>query len=245
MKAMIFSAGLGTRLKPITDTLPKALVSVGGKPLLEHVIEKLKSSGFADIVINVHHFPDLIIDFLQSKNNFNINILISDERQELLNTGGGIVHTADFFEGEKAFLVHNVDILSNINLTDFVRYHRNHGAFATLVASPRETSRYFLFDDDLCLKGWTNIDTGDVKPANLKAIGDYRQLAFSGIQLLSAAALAQMKTYGKVFSVTDFYISASGDYPIKAYIPENYQMIDVGKPDALDRAEEFIHQKKD
>jgi NDP-sugar pyrophosphorylase family protein len=245
MKAMIFSAGLGTRLKPLTDALPKALVPIGGKPLLEHVIEKLKSSGFTDIVVNVHHFPGLIIDFLRSKNNFDINILISDERKELLNTGGGIVHTADFFEGEEAFLVHNVDILSNINLNDFVQYHQKHDAFATLVVSPRETARYFLFDDDLYLKGWTNIHTGGVKPAGLKSIGNYQKLAFSGIQILSSAALAQMKTYGKIFSVTDFYISESGKRPIKAYIPENYKMIDVGKLDALDKAEEFIRQKKD
>ena len=144
MKALIFAAGLGTRLKPLTDKIPKALIPIGGKPLLEHVILKLKASGFNEIIVNVHHFPDQIIDFLKSKNNFDIRIEVSDERNLLLDTGGGIKNTAWFFDDGKPFLVHNVDILSNVDLNDLYNEHIHSDSLATLVVSKRDTFRYLL-----------------------------------------------------------------------------------------------------
>ena len=145
MKAMIFAAGLGTRLKPLTDHMPKALVPVAGKPILEHVIGKLKSSGFDEVVINVHHFADQIIDFLKAKDNFGIKIWISDETDELLDTGGGIQKAAPYFD--EPFLVHNADILSNVDLKALYDFHRTSGNDATLLVSPRKTVRYLLFDE--------------------------------------------------------------------------------------------------
>ena len=154
MKAMIFAAGLGTRLKPLTDTMPKALVPIAGKPLLEHIITKLIAAGFDEIIVNVHHFADQIVDFLKSKNNFGIRIEISDETDLLLETGGGIKHASAFFDDGKPFLVHNVDILSNLDLSDFYQTSLKNNGLATLLVSERNSSRYFLFDDNakLCFK---------------------------------------------------------------------------------------------
>lgn len=243
MKAMIFAAGLGTRLKPITDTIPKALVPIAGVPLIEHTVLKLKSAGFSDIIVNVHHFADQIIDFFKKKNNFGINIVISDERNRLLNTGGGIAYAADFFRGEKAFLVHNVDILSNIDLNALCQCHLKNDSLATLVVNNRETARYLLFDDELCMKGWTNIESKELRPSSLKSAEAYRKLAFSGIQVLSSDVFELMKNYGELFSIMDFYISESLSHPIRAFIPEKYEMIDVGKINVLAEAEKFLTKK--
>src|ERR1035437_430043 len=156
MKAMIFAAGLGTRLKPITDNLPKALVPITGKPLLEHTILKLKSAGFDEIIVNIHHFPDQIIDFLKVNNNFGIRIEVSDERDQLLDTGGGIRKAKQFFDNGEPFLVHNVDILSNVDLAELYNQHLRTNSLATLVVSQRDTFRYLLFDNNLRLNGWIN-----------------------------------------------------------------------------------------
>lgn len=153
MKAMIFAAGLGTRLKPLTDHMPKALVPVAGRPMLEHVILKLKKAGFTELVINIHHFGEQIIDFLKANQNFGLTIHISDERDKLLDTGGGIKKAATFFTGTEPFLVHNVDILSNADLKEVYDFHRKSQNQATLLVSPRKTSRYLLFDTDNRLPG--------------------------------------------------------------------------------------------
>ena len=174
MKAMIFAAGLGSRLKPLTDTKPKALIEVAGKPMLEHVILKLKASGFNEIVINVHHFADQILDFLQANHNFGVDIHISDETEELLDTGGGLEKAGKYFisschEDKNGILLHNVDILSNCNLQDLIRFHQQTpDVYATMLVSRRITSRYLLFDDNNLLCGWINKTTGEVKPAGLK-----------------------------------------------------------------------------
>src|ERR1035437_4159057 len=183
MKAMIFAAGLGTRLKPVTDNLPKALVPIAGKPLLEHIIEKLIISGFDEIIVNVHHFPDQIIDFLKANNNFSIRIEVSDERNLLLDTGGGIRKAAWFFDDEKPFLVHNVDIFSNVDLKVLYHQHLRTNSLATLVVSKRDTFRYLLFDDNLRFSGWINEKTGETKPAGFTKAELYHKLAFSGIQI--------------------------------------------------------------
>ena len=196
MKAMIFAAGLGSRLKPLTDTKPKALIEVAGKPMLEHVILKLKASGFNEIVINVHHFADQILDFLQANHNFGVDIHISDETEELLDTGGGLEKAGKYFispchEDKNGILLHNVDILSNCNLQDLIRFHQQTpDVYATMLVSRRITSRYLLFDGNNLLCGWINKTTGEVKPAGLKyEEGKYREYAYSGIQAINPLLL--------------------------------------------------------
>jgi len=240
MRAMIFAAGLGTRLKPITDHLPKALVPIAGIPLLEHIILKLINSGFNEIIINIHHFPEMIIDYLKSKNFFGIRIEVSDERDYLLDTGGGIRNAAWFFDDGKPFLVHNVDILSNVDLEGLYQKHLQTNSLTTLVVSERDTFRYLLFDDDLKLKGWMNIKTGELKPPGFKNSQLYRKLAFSGIQVISPEVFNLMKNLQPKFPIMDFYLSNINTHNITGYEPDNYRMIDVGKIDVLDEAEKYI-----
>ena len=249
MKAMIFAAGLGTRLKPITDTMPKALVPVCGQPLLYHVINKLVAAGYDDLVVNVHHFPDQIIHYLHS-HDFGARIAVSDERDFLRETGGGIRYakhllTEDEIPGQagndgiEPFLVHNVDIVSNLDLNWLREQHRE-GALATLVASERKTQRYFLFDEDNRLKGWTNIATGEVRSPFPDIDPDRcRKLAFAGIHLMSPAIFEAFEKLGmgERFSIIDFYLLACADYPIYAAVPPDFQLVDVGKFDALPEAE--------
>ncbi len=240
MKAMIFAAGLGTRLKPITDTLPKALVPIAGKPLLEHVILKLKASGFDEILINIHHFPDQIIDFVRENHAFDIRIEISDERNMLLDTGGGVKKAAAFFDDNKPFLVHNVDILSNINLTELYNQHLRTNPLATLVVSSRNTFRYLLFADDMRLCGWINEKTAETKPADLRHPERYNKLAFSGIQVLSTQVFDFMDSYPDKFPIMDFYLQNCLKKNILGFEPSDYKMLDVGKLDVLDEAERFV-----
>jgi len=240
MKAMIFAAGLGTRLKPLTDTLPKALVPIAGKPLLEHIILKLKDAGFTEIIVNVHHFPDQIIDFLKANDNFGIRIEVSDERDYLLDTGGGIRKTTWFFDDGKPFLVHNVDILSNVDLTALYNQHLRTNSLATLVVSKRDTFRYLLFNDDLRLNGWINEKTGETKPLGVSKPEMYTKLAFSGIQVLSPQIFDLMKGLESKFPIMDFYLNNAANQVINGFVPINYKMLDVGKLNVLDEAEKFI-----
>ena len=186
MKAMIFAAGLGTRLKPLTDHMPKALVPVAGRPMLEHVILKLKAAGFNELVINIHHFGEQILDFLRANQNFGLTIHISDERDCLLDTGGGIRKAEPFFRGNEPFLIHNVDILSDTDLKALYEYHRQSGNDATLLASRRKTIRYLLFDDEKRLCGWINKDTLQTKPEGFAYNPEHHhEYAFSGIHVIS------------------------------------------------------------
>lgn len=242
MKAMIFAAGLGTRLKPLTDSIPKALVPISGKTLLEHVILKLKSAGFDEIIVNVHHFPDLIIDFLRANNNFDIRIEVSDERGFLLDTGGGVKKASWFFEDGKPFLVHNVDILSNVDLKALYHQHLRTNSLATLVVSKRDTFRYLLFNDDLQLKGWINEKTGETKPADLRKPELFNKLAFSGIQIMSPGIFELMKDLDGKFPIMDFYLSNMNKNTISGFVPADYKMLDVGKLNVLDEAERFVNQ---
>jgi len=240
MKAMIFAAGLGTRLKPFTDFTPKALVPVGGKPLLQHIIEKLSDSGFKEIVINVHHFPDQIVQFLQNNNNFGLHMDVSDESDKLLDTGGGIRKASAFLEGNASFLVHNVDILSNADLKELYNNHIQQKNMATLLVSQRKTSRYLLFDDQNVLKGWMNESTGEVKsPYPDFSPEKHRRFAFAGIQVISPEIFDWMKNRADKFSIIDFYLSIAADVKIKGYPVSGLEMIDVGKIDSLKEAEEF------
>lgn len=246
MKAMIFAAGLGTRLRPLTDHTPKALISVAGKPMLEHVILKLKRAGFDEIIINIHHLGEQIIDFLRKNHDFGLDIHISDERDCLLDTGGGIKKAAEFFSGEEPVLIHNVDILSDTDLRSLYLFHRESGNDATLLASKRQTSRYLLFDQTNRLCGWINKDTHQTKPEWFEYHPDtdgekYKPYAFSGIHVVSPSLIRYMddRWTGK-FSIMDFYLQTSLQARIGGYLTEHLRLIDIGKPETLSRAESFV-----
>ena len=241
MRAMIFAAGLGTRLKPLTDRMPKALVPLAGKPLLQWQIERLRDAGITDIVVNVHHFPDMIIDAVRANNGWGCHVQISDERDCLLETGGGLRKAKDLLNGEP-ILVCNVDILSNIDLRALMAAY-DEQMLGMLVVSERQTQRYLLWDDELTLRGWTNIATGEVKPMSLSGVADLRPLAFSGMQILSPRIFDKMDRVvaqkGDKFSLIDLYLSICQTEVLKGYVPQNYRMMDVGKIDQLEDAERF------
>lgn len=290
MNAMLFAAGLGTRLKPFTDTHPKALLPLAGKTLLQWQIEQLHAAGITDIVVNVHHYAEQIIDYLQTQD-FGCRIRISDECAALLDTGGGLrkaMHEAAADTDDSPWLVCNVDILSNIRLQQFIQSHRSED-LATLVVSQRQTQRYLLFDADQHLKGWTNITTGELRPQTLHTplidvnyslislsgnkINDsltsisgepslgaapanrinfrphLHELAFSGMQIVSPRLLPYMdevaKVKGDTFSLIDLYLSICEHHPeevLRAYIPADYHMMDVGKTAQLQEAERFAER---
>ena len=242
MKAMIFAAGLGTRLKPLTDHMPKALVPVAGKPMLEHVIRKLIAAGCDEIVINVHHFADQIIEFVKANNNFDITIHISDETDMLLDTGGGIKKAASFFH--EPFLIHNVDILSNVDLKSLYEYHLTSGNDATLLVSHRNTVRYLLFDEEDCLCGWVNKDTLQTKPEGFVYQPEVqKEYAFSGIHIVSPTLFNYMgDNWTDKFPIMDFYLQTCREAKLGSYAKENLQLIDIGKPETLAQAEDFIRQ---
>ena len=235
MKALIFAAGLGTRLKPLTDNRPKALVEVKGEPLLAHVLHKLARSGYTEVVINVHHFGEQIIDYVATHPIEGMTIRISDERNELLDTGGGIRQAGNLFTNDgRPFLIHNVDIFSNLDLKEFYTAHpATEGA--TLLVSERKTSRYLLFrPTDNRLVGWTNVQTGEVKSPypNLR-VEDCRMYAFAGIHLFSPSLLPLMAYWPQRFSIIDFYLSVADKVPIIGVPKADLQLIDVGKPETL------------
>ena len=240
MNAFIFAAGLGTRLKPLTDTMPKALVPVGGKPLLYHVIEKLKSAGIKKIVINIHHFGEMIIEYVKENNNFGIEIVFSDERQMLLETGGAIKHAVDLL-GDEPFLIHNVDILSNVDLEALINAHTESNSAATLLVSKRNSTRALLFSSDGNLTAWTNKTTGEVKtPYENIDIATLEEFAFSGIHIFTPRLFKYFGAYPEKFSIIDFYLNTCKEENIKAYTQTNLQLLDVGKLDSLQKAEEFV-----
>ena len=251
---MIFAAGLGTRLKPLTDTLPKALVPLAGKTLLQWQIEKLKAAEITDIVVNVHHFADKIIDYLRENNYFGCNIQVSDERDMLLETGGGLRKAKSLLTGfrlpasecpKDPILICNVDILSNIDIPTLLKAY-NPDEMGVVVVYPRDTQRYLLFDDSSRLCGWTNIATGEVRGPvadNLYPIANTRKLAFSGMQLLNPRIFEVMDKVvtekGEKFSLIDLYLNIAEKEILRAFIPENYRMMDVGKINQLSEAESF------
>ncbi len=244
MKALIFAAGLGSRLKPLTDRIPKALVPVAGHPMLEHIILKLKSSGFNNIVINIHHFGEQIISFLQSHQNFGIDIQISDERGELLDTGGGIKKATPLLGDREPFLIHNVDILSNADLKALYNAHLQSKNDATLLISQRETSRYLLFDKEHKLHGWINTLTHETKPATFSYDEKkYLPYAFSGIHVISPSLIRYMdEGWTGKFPIMDFYLYACDKTQIGGYITDNLRLIDIGKPETLAKAETYLQE---
>ncbi len=238
---MIFAAGTGSRLKPYTDHIPKALIPIDGKPMLEHIILKLKAAGFTEIIINVHHLGEQIIEFLADKDDFGITIHISDERDYLLDTGGGIKHAAQFLQGDEPFLVHNVDIISNVDLKALYQHHLDTNPLATLLVSKRDTSRYLLFNKENKLSGWRNKETGEVKsyyPDFDPSI--HNEFAFNGIHVISPEIFEWMDEWTGKFSIINFYLAVCAKTPIQAFEQADLRILDIGKPDALELAQDFI-----
>lgn len=268
MKALVFAAGLGTRLRPLTDTMPKAMVPVAGEPLLGHVLDRLTSSlacreadRLTEAVVNVHHFPDQIISYLASRD-WGVPVRVSDERDFLRDTGGGLLYAEPLLHGDRV-LIHNVDILSNLDFR-WLLAQAPADALSTLVVSDRPTQRYFLFreeDSGLRLVGWTNIATGEVRtPFPDLDVASCRKLAFAGIHLVSPQIFQAFRSLGFApaavpmapvpdssapaaplkFSITDFYLAACARYPIYGVVPPDFRMMDVGKVDTLAAAETFL-----
>ena len=255
---MIFCAGLGTRLRPLTDTMPKALLPLAGKTLLQWQVERLRDAGISDIIVNVHHFPDMIIETIRRHDGWGCRINVSDERDRLLDTGGGLkkIHNSQFTIQNEPILACNVDILSNIDIRDLISRYEQTGV-SQLVVSERQTQRYLCFDERNHLCGWTNIATGELKGR------DGRRLAFSGMQLLSEEVLERLDEMAEEkFSLIDFYVHLcaqndqshnsqftihNSQLPITnhqssilmSYVPADYRMMDVGKIDQLSEAERF------
>lgn len=243
---MIFAAGLGTRLKPLTDNCPKALIKVGDKPMLQHTIEHLIKHGFNEIIINIHYLGNQIVDFLKQHNKFGIRIEISDETDEILETGGGLWKARHFFYDDKPFLVCNADIFTNINLTNFYNVHLQSNHMATLAVRNRTSSRYLLFDDDNILFGWENIKTHEVRiPRNipiqlkmkLKEHETYplHEFAFSGYQIISPEIFRHNHREGK-FSMIDWYLDICRHHTIKAFQHNDDIWIDIGSQEQLTKA---------
>ena len=240
MKALVFAAGLGTRLRPITDHMPKALVPVAGVPMLERVIKKLSAQGCDSFVVNVHHFASQIEDFLRDSGNFGLPIAISEELDEPLETGGGIRHAAPLLHSEDGrFLVHNADILSTLDIGWFIGQD-NPGTLATLLVRDAPADRCLLFDDDMRLTGWTNVKTGEVKSPYLPDYDPsaYHKFSFCGIHIISEDVFPAMASWPSKFGIIDFYLSMAALRPIKGVIaPADMRLVDIGSPDGLREAE--------
>ena len=240
MKAMILAAGLGTRLRPWTLEHPKALVPVGGVPMLERVISRLKEQGFDDITVNVHHFPEQIKEFIRARD-FGVRITISDESDQLLDTGGGLVKASRVF-GDEAVLIHNVDILSNADLGNLMRRHLASGASGTLLVSDRDSSRKLIFNDEMELKGWHHLEKGLYRPVGFEAEESDREYAFSGIYVASGAMRDEMlRMFGKrAFPVMDYFLSPERRESVIGLSADHLKLIDIGKPATLEAAQSLF-----
>ena len=250
MKTLIFAAGLGTRLKPLTDTMPKALVPVCGRPLIEHVSRKLRASGVESAVVNVHHFADMIEEWAAAQDI--MPMTVSDERECLLETGGGILHARRYLEGCGHFLIHNVDIISDLDIPWFASQIRE-DSMATLLVSDRKTSRYLLFEPDtMRLVGWTNVTTGEIKsPYPDLDMTKCLKMAFSGIHMMSDTVFDVMDSYVREkgldpvsprFPIMDFYLSVCAEKGIYGVVANELELVDVGKLDTLEEAQKAVER---
>ncbi len=260
-QAMILAAGMGTRLKPITDHTPKALVSVGGKPLLDRLILRLREQGYQRFVVNVHHLADQIEQHVKDEDSYGVRVLISDERKELLETGGALKKAAPLFDDDEPILIHNVDILDNVDYNWLRRQHLD-DEDAVLLVSRRKTTRYLLFDNAMRLMGWVNIATGELRSpydwvknpdeAELD-IDNYRLtimrgtteivlnlFAFSGIHSFSPRLFPLMERFPDRFPIIDFYLQTCHRTRIYGLNKPDLQLLDVGKLDSLAEAEKFV-----
>jgi MurNAc alpha-1-phosphate uridylyltransferase len=252
MKAMIFAAGLGTRFKPWTDTHPKALALVNGKPLLQHNIEYLQQYGITDVVVNVHHFPDQIIEAVKKNKGWGSNIMISDERHEVLETGGGLLKAKDLLQDGQPFITLNADFLTNLNIDKLLAFHKNKEALISFGITNRKTSRYFLFDEDNRLCGWRNTGTGEEKGPHLELRsqpshnsvapeggGKLHPMAYSCVVIFQPEIFELVPQQGK-FSLVETYLSLAADHPIYGYDHSGDKLVDVGKPESVAIAEKLF-----
>lgn len=247
---MIFAAGLGTRLRPYTNDRPKAMVEVGGLPMIAHQLLRLRNAGFIHVVINVHHYADQIIDYVTANSNFGLKVSFSDERGLLLDTGGGIRKALPLFDKESPILIHNVDIFSNANLSALYTNHKEDKVDGSLLVSRRDTSRYLIFDNEDHLVGWKNIQTNEVRTSydglqpELECLENdnklYRLRAFSGIHIISPSLFPLLKKQSEVFSITNFYWQNASQHHIRCVeAPQDFRWVDAGKPEALPLATEI------
>lgn len=234
---MILAAGLGTRLRPLTDSIPKALVKIKNQTLLEKVIQRLKSFGFDQIIINVHHFADQIIQFIKNNNSFDIQIEISEE-DTLLNTGGGLKKAAWFFDIDEPFLLHNVDVLSDLDIQQLINFHNKNNAMATLATRTRKTTRYFLTDSQNNLCGWESLQSNE-KTIVRQPEGELSRISFMGIHVISPKLLPLLPS-DDTFSIIDAYLQLAENNTIKAMPCNEYRWLDLGKPEHLQNADKFF-----
>ena len=239
MKAMLFAAGIGSRMKPLTDHRPKALIEVGGVPLLEIAIRRLIHFGFNEVIVNVHHFADQIEEYIhRHRDRWDIHIVTSDERDQLLDTGGGLKKAQWFFDDGKPFLCCNVDIISNIDLQKLYDTHVKGEAIATFAVQQRETSRYMLFDQEEILYGWMNTKTKEVKISR-RGLKRLQMFSFSCFQILDPSIFS-LAPQEEVFSMIDLYLKVSAYHKVKAYPHLNDLWLDVGKPEAIPEADKIL-----
>ncbi len=246
VKGIILAAGLGSRLKPWTDNHPKALAIVNGRSLLQHNIEFLQRYGIKEVAVNVHHFADQIIEVIEKNNGWGSRVIISDETEEVLETGGGFLKAAPLLQDADLIVLMNVDILTDLNLQSLISYHQEKKPLATLATTERETSRYFLFDEGNNLCGWKNVQTGEERPhprplsegrgGNDLLTGKKMQKAFSGIQVVESRIFSLIKQRGK-FSMVDVYLDLMNEHTIKSFDHSETRFIDVGKPESILKAE--------
>jgi len=240
MKAIVFAAGLGTRLKPFTLEHPKALAEVQGRPMLQRVIERLRDADVKDIVVNVHHFAQQIVDFITVNSGFGCNISISDETDMLLDTGGGIANAAPLLDGDGPFIAYNADILSDFDIDAMIEAHRQSGADVTLLTSHRQSSRQLYLDSANRLCGWQNLTTGECRPASFSPDNDAAPMSFNGVHIIEPrvlSLLSEKASANPVFSITPFYIDNVNKLDIRSYCPAGrYQWHDIGRNETLERA---------
>lgn len=234
MEAMIFAAGLGTRLQNETADKPKALVEIGGKTLLQRAIEKVTEAGASQIVVNVHHFSELVIQFIQA-HQWQVSVNISDESGLLLETGGGLKKAAPLFSGNQPILLYNVDVLSDVNLRDMVEIHIESGALASLLVRSRKTQRYFKFNKEMQLVGWINKQNGEKKISREENFDRATELAFSGIHFVQPEIFNFMPAEER-FSIVKLYLELAKTRTIKGIVDDSELWLDVGKPDELETA---------
>jgi NDP-sugar pyrophosphorylase family protein len=237
MKALILSAGLGTRLKPFTDHHPKALAPVNGQPLLQRNIQYLQQQGIFDVVVNVHHFADQIIAALEENKGWGSRFEISDERDAVLETGGGLIKARPLLDGNESFAVMNADVLTDLDLRSMLQHHKTSGALSTLAVTNRTSSRHFLFDAQNRLCGWGNAATGEQK-IRIEA-SSLQPKAFSGIHLIHPRIFNHIDREGK-FSIVDVYLDLAASQPIYGFDHSDGKFIDVGKPESIAKAEQMF-----
>lgn len=252
VKGLIFAAGIGSRLRPITDTIPKALVTVGRVTMLERTIRRLIAAGVTDITVNVHHHAQLVKEWIAANATLlEADLHVSDESSQLLDTGGGLLKAISSMADADAILLHNVDIFTEIPLQPMIEAHlARHSELpaVTLATAARPTSRYLLFDKQQRMRGWENVSTGEVRPSGLDK-ADLSPLGFLGIHVLSPCVAQLLQEYaanhGEVFSLTPFYVDNTQALDIRPYSADNYTWLDVGRPETLAIAQMHVHDDLD